>query len=233
MGFLTGKKLLITGVLSNRSIAYGIARACHEQGAELAFSYVGERFKDAHHRVRRRVRFDPVFDCDCRRRRADRQAVQGPVRPPGPSSTGSCTASASPARGDRRRLPGRLVARGLQDRARHQRLQLPGDGQGRAALPERQGGAADPDLPGRGAHRSELQHHGPGQGLAGSIGALPGGVALGPKGIRSTASAPARSRRWRPAASRTSASCWPSSRRRRRCAATSPSRTWATWPPSC
>ena len=35
MGFLAGKKLLITGVLSNRSIAYGIARACHAQGAEL------------------------------------------------------------------------------------------------------------------------------------------------------------------------------------------------------
>ena len=46
MGFLAGKKLLITGVLSNRSIAYGIARACRSQGAELAFSYVGERFKD-------------------------------------------------------------------------------------------------------------------------------------------------------------------------------------------
>ena len=46
MGFLDGKKLLITGVLSNRSIAYGIAKACHAQGAELAFSYVGERFKE-------------------------------------------------------------------------------------------------------------------------------------------------------------------------------------------
>ena len=45
-GFLSGKKLLITGVLSNRSIAYGIARACHAQGAELAFSYQGERFKE-------------------------------------------------------------------------------------------------------------------------------------------------------------------------------------------
>jgi enoyl-[acyl-carrier protein] reductase I len=43
-GFLTGKKLLITGVLSNRSIAYGIAKACHAQGAELAFTYQGERF---------------------------------------------------------------------------------------------------------------------------------------------------------------------------------------------
>ncbi len=46
MGFLTGKRILITGVISNRSIAYGIAQACHEQGAELAFTYVGERFLD-------------------------------------------------------------------------------------------------------------------------------------------------------------------------------------------
>jgi len=46
MGFLSGKRLLITGVLNNRSIAYGIARACHREGAELAFSYQGERFKE-------------------------------------------------------------------------------------------------------------------------------------------------------------------------------------------
>ena len=46
MGFLSGKKLLITGVISNRSIAYGIAQACHREGAELAFTYVGERFRD-------------------------------------------------------------------------------------------------------------------------------------------------------------------------------------------
>lgn len=46
MGFLQGKRILITGVLSNRSIAYGIARACKAQGAELAFTYVGERFKE-------------------------------------------------------------------------------------------------------------------------------------------------------------------------------------------
>jgi len=46
MGFLSGKRILVTGVLSNRSIAYGIAHACRQQGAELAFTYVGERFKD-------------------------------------------------------------------------------------------------------------------------------------------------------------------------------------------
>ena len=43
MGFLQGKKILITGLLSNRSIAYGIAEACKNQGAELAFTYVNEK----------------------------------------------------------------------------------------------------------------------------------------------------------------------------------------------
>jgi enoyl-[acyl-carrier protein] reductase I len=46
MGFLSGKRILITGVISNRSIAYGIAKACHQQGAELAFTFVGERFHE-------------------------------------------------------------------------------------------------------------------------------------------------------------------------------------------
>ena len=64
MGFLSGKKLLITGVLSNRSIAYGIARACHEQGAELAFSYVGERFKERIVEFAAEFGSTLVFDCD-------------------------------------------------------------------------------------------------------------------------------------------------------------------------
>lgn len=46
MAFLAGKRILVTGVLSNRSIAYGVARACRAQGAELAFTYQGERFAD-------------------------------------------------------------------------------------------------------------------------------------------------------------------------------------------
>jgi enoyl-[acyl-carrier protein] reductase I len=46
MGFLAGKKILITGLISNRSIAYGIAQACKREGAELAFSYQGERARD-------------------------------------------------------------------------------------------------------------------------------------------------------------------------------------------
>lgn len=45
MGFLTGKKALIIGLASNRSIAYGIAKALHAQGAELAFTYQNERLQ--------------------------------------------------------------------------------------------------------------------------------------------------------------------------------------------
>lgn len=46
MGFLQGKRALIVGVASNRSIAYGIAEAMHREGAELAFTYQNERLRE-------------------------------------------------------------------------------------------------------------------------------------------------------------------------------------------
>src|SRR5437763_4742025 len=46
MGMLTGKKILITGVISNRSIAYGVAKAARREGAEVALTYQNERFKE-------------------------------------------------------------------------------------------------------------------------------------------------------------------------------------------
>ncbi|WP_085315317.1 enoyl-ACP reductase FabI [Derxia lacustris] len=64
MGFLAGKKILITGLLSNRSIAYGIAQACHREGAELAFTYVGERFKDRIDGFAKEFDSTLVFPCD-------------------------------------------------------------------------------------------------------------------------------------------------------------------------
>ncbi|MCH8178502.1 MAG: enoyl-ACP reductase FabI [Proteobacteria bacterium] len=64
MGFLAGKRLLITGLLSNRSIAYGIAKACQREGAELAFSYVGERFKDRITEFAKEFNSELIFDCD-------------------------------------------------------------------------------------------------------------------------------------------------------------------------
>ena len=64
MSFLSGKKILITGLLSNRSIAYGIAKACHDQGAQLAFSYVGERFKQRTAEFAAEFNSALIFDCD-------------------------------------------------------------------------------------------------------------------------------------------------------------------------
>ena len=46
MGFLAGKRALIVGVATDRSIAWGIAQAMHREGAELAFSYANDRFKE-------------------------------------------------------------------------------------------------------------------------------------------------------------------------------------------
>ncbi|TFW18031.1 enoyl-ACP reductase FabI [Duganella callida] len=64
MAFLQGKKILITGLLSNRSIAYGIAQACKREGAELAFTYVGDRFKDRITEFAAEFGSSLVFDCD-------------------------------------------------------------------------------------------------------------------------------------------------------------------------
>lgn len=46
MGFLTGKRALIVGVATDRSIAWGIAQAMHREGAELAFTYQNDRLKE-------------------------------------------------------------------------------------------------------------------------------------------------------------------------------------------
>jgi len=64
MGFLAGKKILITGILSNRSIAYGVARACHREGAALAFTYVNADLKDRVTRIAAEFGPAPVLPCD-------------------------------------------------------------------------------------------------------------------------------------------------------------------------
>src|SRR5262249_44533279 len=64
MGFLAGKRILLTGLLSNRSTAYGIAQACTREGAELAFTYVGDRFKDRVTEFAAEFGSELVFPCD-------------------------------------------------------------------------------------------------------------------------------------------------------------------------
>ena len=64
LGFLSGPKILVTGLLSNRSIAYGVARTAHREGAELAFTYVGDRFKDRVTELASEFGTDIVLPCD-------------------------------------------------------------------------------------------------------------------------------------------------------------------------
>ena len=64
MGFLAGKRILITGVISNRSIAYGIAKACHREGAQLAFTYQGDRFKDRLAKCAEEFGSKMIYPCD-------------------------------------------------------------------------------------------------------------------------------------------------------------------------
>jgi enoyl-[acyl-carrier protein] reductase I len=64
MAFLTGKKILITGLLSNRSIAHGIAKAARREGAELAFTYQNERFKDRVTDMARALGSDIALPCE-------------------------------------------------------------------------------------------------------------------------------------------------------------------------
>ncbi len=64
MGFLADRKILITGVLSNRSIAYGVARACKREGAALAFTYVNEDLKDRVTKLASEFGSCPVLPCD-------------------------------------------------------------------------------------------------------------------------------------------------------------------------
>ncbi len=64
MGFLQGKRILITGLLSNRSIAYGVAKAASREGAELAFTYQGEGIRERVAGLAAEFGQGPLFPCD-------------------------------------------------------------------------------------------------------------------------------------------------------------------------
>lgn len=64
MGFLAGKRALIVGIASQRSIAWGIAQAMHAQGAELAFTYQNDRLRDRVEDAAKSFGSDIVLPCD-------------------------------------------------------------------------------------------------------------------------------------------------------------------------
>lgn len=64
MTFLAHKRILIAGLLSNRSIAYGIAKAMHREGAQLAFTYQGEGVRERVGKLIAEFDSDMLFPCD-------------------------------------------------------------------------------------------------------------------------------------------------------------------------
>ena len=176
-----GKRGLVLGVANKRSIAWAIAQRLADEGAQLAFTYQGERIEKsvrelaetrlqpARHRVRRPLGRGRRRASSPRRRRGLRRATR-PPRPFGRLRGG---------RGPRGPLH-RHAARPLLDGARRERvLARRVRPRGRAA----DGGRRrrldpDDDLPRRRARRAALQRDGRGQGRARRVGALPG---LGPR----------------------------------------------------
>lgn len=63
-GLLAGKRGLIMGLANDKSIAWGIAKACADQGAELAFSYQGEVFKKRVEPLIASIGASEMIDCD-------------------------------------------------------------------------------------------------------------------------------------------------------------------------
>jgi enoyl-[acyl-carrier protein] reductase I len=64
MGFLHGRRALIVGIASQRSIAWGIASAMHREGAQLAFTYQNERLKDRVEEAANQFGSNIVMPCD-------------------------------------------------------------------------------------------------------------------------------------------------------------------------
>lgn len=64
MGFMTGKRVLIVGIASKLSIAYGIAQSMHREGAELAFTYQNDKLKGRVEEFAQSFGSQLVFPCD-------------------------------------------------------------------------------------------------------------------------------------------------------------------------
>jgi enoyl-[acyl-carrier protein] reductase I len=64
MGFMQGKRVLIVGLASNRSIAWGIAQAMHREGAELAFTFQNEKLQSRVEEMAEQCNSKITIECD-------------------------------------------------------------------------------------------------------------------------------------------------------------------------
>ena len=97
-GLMRGKRGLILGVANNRSLAWGIARACRAQGAELAFTYQGDALKKRVEPLAQEIGAQRVRPLRRDRAGDHRRRVRGRAERPGARSISWCTPSPSPTR---------------------------------------------------------------------------------------------------------------------------------------
>ncbi len=175
MGFLAGKRALIVGVATDRSIAWGIAQAMHREGAALALSYANDKFKE---------RVVPLA-----------QTLGALTLPLDVSRDEEIAAAFDYLRQEWGSLdilvhavafaPREALAGSFLDNTSREAFQVAHDvssysltALSRGAVPLMvgpRGRRADPVLPGGGAQPPQLQRHGPGQSEPGGQCALPGG----------------------------------------------------------
>ena len=64
MGFMTGKRVLIVGLASNRSIAWGVAQAMYREGAEIAFTYQNDKLQERVEKLAAECASDIILPCE-------------------------------------------------------------------------------------------------------------------------------------------------------------------------
>ena len=172
MGLLDGKTALIFGVANDHSIAWGIARALHEAGAEVGFSSVESLIEKRVRPLADSIGSTFVEPCDVGSDEQIRARLRALGRDARLARHPRPRARVREARGPRGRLR-RHVARGVRARARHLGLfARRARARGAAAPPAR---VVDhhPDLLRRREGRRQLQRHGRGQGRARGVRPLP------------------------------------------------------------
>ncbi len=98
MPLMAGKQGLIMGVANERSLAWGIAKALHGQGAELAFTYQGEALGKRVRPLAESTGSDFVVECDVADEREPRREFSRPSASAGAGSISRFTRSAAPTR---------------------------------------------------------------------------------------------------------------------------------------
>ncbi|STV73463.1 enoyl-(acyl carrier protein) reductase [Klebsiella michiganensis] len=184
MGFLSGKRILLTGLASKLSIAYGIAQAMHREGAELAFTYQNEKLKGRVEEFAAALGSNIVLPCDV----AEDESIESlftelaKVWPKFDGFVHSIGfAPADQLDGD---YVNAVTREGFKIAPRYQRLQLCGDGESLPRYAEPGLRPADALLPGRRARHPETTNV---MGLAKA--SLEANVrymanAMGPEGVR-------------------------------------------------